>query len=151
MGGHSYYVVWEHIAFSTKYREKLLDNAIQKELFPYLAASIRNQGCRCVIVGGHLDHVHLLVGKSGTLLTWQLVKEIKRTSSIWIKTKGPQFSGFRWQVGSGTFGVSYSMIEQVKKYIATQEKHHQEISWEDEYRLLLEKHGVEYDKRYYLD
>ena len=149
--GHTCYEVYEHIVFSTKYRQKLLDKPVQKELFPYLAAAIRNQDCRCLIVGGEIEHIHLLVGKSSMLLTVDLVKEIKRTSSIWIKSKGEALRGFYWQVGFGAFSVSYSNLGEVKAYILQQERHHREMNWEQEYRVILRKHGVKFDKWDFLD
>ena len=46
--GHTYYAVYEHITFSTKHRQRIIDNRIQAELFPYLAAAVRNQGCKSI-------------------------------------------------------------------------------------------------------
>jgi hypothetical protein len=92
----------------------------------------------------------MLVGKASMLPTPELVKEIKRTSSIWIKGKGPQFRGFYWQVGFGGFSVSYSNLDQVRQYILNQENHHREMSWEQEYRLLIEKNGIEFNE-WFLD
>jgi REP element-mobilizing transposase RayT len=149
--GHTYYAVHEHIVFSTKHRQRILDKGIQAELFPYLAAAVRNQGCKCLIVGGRPEHVHILAGMSPTLLTAELVKEIKRTSSIWIKGKGDEYRQFNWQVGYGAFSVSYSNITGVRDYIANQDAHHHEMTWEQEFRGLLERHGIEFDERYYLD
>ena len=34
------------------------------------------------------------------------------------------------------------------RYIATQEEHHREVSYQDEFRALCRKHGVEIDERY---
>jgi len=147
--GHTVYSVYEHIVFSTKNRVQLIDDAIQREVFSYLGASINGQGCKCLIAGGHREHVHLLVLKSSILLTDDLVKEIKRTSSIWMKTKG--LAEFNWQSGYGAFSVSYSNIEEVRRYILNQGQHHQNLTWEQEYRKFLEKNGVDFDERYFLD
>ncbi len=149
--GHTFYSVYEHIVFSTKNRVACLNDNVQSELFPYMAASIRNHSCSCLIVGGHREHVHTLVLKSSVLLTGDLVKEIKRTSSIWIEEKGWGLDFFGWQSGYGSFSVSYSNVEAVKQYIAMQREHHMKMTWEDEFKLLLEKNGVQFDPRYYLD
>lgn len=149
--GHTYYAVYVHIVFSTRNRQRILDPKIQAEMFPYLAAAVRNQGCKCLIVGGCEDHVHILAGMSPVLLTADLVKEIKRTSSIWIKGKGSEYRDFGWQAGYGAFSVSYSNIEAVRGYIASQESHHRKMTWEQEIRGLLERHHIEFDERYYLD
>jgi hypothetical protein len=39
----------------------------------------------------------------------------------------------------------------VQRYIAGQEGHHRRLSFQDEFRRLLEKHQIEYDERYVWD
>lgn len=148
--GHTYYAVYEHITFSTKHRRPILDE-VRSELVPYLAAAITNQGCKCMMVNARPEHVHILAGMSATLLTADLVKEIKRSSSIWIKGKGDAFREFSWQAGYGAFSVSYSNLQTVTRYIVSQDEHHRQMTWEEEFRGLLVRHGIEFDERYYLD
>lgn len=147
---HTHFAVYQHIVFSTKNRQPHLSPAFEKELHPYLAAAINNQGCRALTVGGHREHIHAQVSMGKAILTSDLVKEIKRTSSVWAKGKTPELREFAWQEGYGAFSVSYSNIEQVREHIAHQATHHGQMSWEDEYRALLDRHGVEYDKRFFL-
>lgn len=47
--------------------------------------------------------------------------------------------------------MSYSAAEDVKIYIANQEEHHRKRTFQEEFRLFLERYGVEYDKRYVWD
>lgn len=148
---NTYYSVYEHIVFGTKSRMKVLTPQIREELFPYLAKAIRNQGCQAIIVGGFYEHIHLLVHKKSTLLTSDLVKEIKRTSSMWLKEKGVAYGKFSWQIGYGAFSVSFWDLNKIVSYIKDQDKHHQKMKWEDEYCKLLKKHGIDFDEKYYLD
>ena len=148
---NTYYSVYEHIVFGTKSRMKVLTPQIREELFPYLATAIKNQGCQAIIVGGFYEHIHLLVHKKSTLLTSDLVKEIKRTSSMWLKEKGVAYGKFSWQIGYGAFSVSFWDLNKIVSYIKDQDKHHQRMKWEDEYRKLLKKHGIDFDEKYYLD
>jgi len=124
---------------------------IREKVFAYLSGAIKNQGCKALIVGGFWDHIHIVVHKRSTLLTGDLVKEIKRTSSKWLKEKGVAYGKFSWQIGYGAFSVSFWDLDKIIKYIKEQEKHHQKMRWEDEYRKLLKKHGIEYDERYFLE
>jgi len=100
------------------------------------------------LIGGTADHIHALCrfGRSITLADW--VKEMKRTSSIWVKTRAPELDEFAWQSGYGVFSVSVSNVESVKTYISDQKEHHKKLTFQEEYRLLLQKHGVEWDERY---
>ena len=62
-----------------------------------------------------------------------------------------QQRGFAWQTGYAAFAVSVSNLPRVRKYIRNQEAHHRKITFEREYIMLLEKHGVEYDLKYVFD
>jgi REP element-mobilizing transposase RayT len=77
-----------------------------------------------------------------------LAEEIKKSSSKWIKTKGEQFRNFYWQDGYGGFSVSNSGIDAVKAYILNQKKHHEKVSFMDEYITLLKAHEIPFEDRY---
>jgi putative transposase len=77
-----------------------------------------------------------------------LMEEVKKSSSKWIKTKGAHYNNFYWQDGYGGFSVSNSGVESVKKYILTQKDHHMRLSAMDEYKKLLDAYGIQYDERY---
>ena len=89
------------------------------------------------------------MGRTVSLADW--AKELKRVSNLWLKERGPEFAIFEWQRGYGAFSVSQSNLEVVKHYIATQEEHHRQMSFQDELRALLEKHELEWDERYVWD
>jgi REP element-mobilizing transposase RayT len=137
-----------HTVFSTKDRRPLLrDRLLRDELHLYLSGILANLECQPLIVGGTADHVHLL----STLLckcdATAMVKEVKRGSSAWLKTKSPELADFAWQNGFGIFSVGFSQIESVRKYIAGQEKHHQKVSFQDEFRQLLRRYEIEFDEK----
>ena len=97
------------------------------------------------------DHVHILCRFGRSLSIADLIKELKRESSQWLKTKASDLAGFYWQKGYGVFSVSASNVDEVRTYIADQERHHRQMSFQDEFRLLLKKHGLEWDERYVWD
>jgi REP element-mobilizing transposase RayT len=141
-----------HLVFSTKDRRALLQNAdLRNQMHRYLAGISANLDCPAVIVGGADDHIHLLGRQSRTVTLADWVKELKRASSLWAKTKGPQWGLFHWQAGYGAFSVSQSQSGRVQRYIASQEEHHRRLSFQDELRQLLKKHGIEFDERYVWD
>jgi REP element-mobilizing transposase RayT len=96
------------------------------------------------------DHVHLLVSVGRTLSIADTVRLIKANSSKWIHEELP-LSDFQWQAGYGAFAVSYSNIDAVKQYIANQEDHHRVRTFQDEFREILRRHGLEWDERYVWD
>ena len=79
------------------------------------------------------------------------MEEVKTNSSKWAKTQGRAFVNFYWQSGYGGFSVSPGDVQQVAEYIAQQETHHRAVSFQEEYRRLLESYGIELDERYLWD
>ena len=101
--------------------------------------------------GGVEDHVHLLCRLGRTISQSDWIKELKRSSSLWLKEQAPALHTFQWQGGYAVFAVSVSNIDAVKEYIARQPEHHRNTSFQDELRLLLRKHRVEWDEKYLWD
>ena len=121
-----------HTVFSTKeHRPFLRDKTLGEELHRYLGGVLANLDCQPVIVGGAEDHVHFLCALSRTRDAATVIKESKRGSSLWLKTKGPGLEEFAWQNGYGIFSIGYSQIEAVRNYIAKQEEHHRKMSFQD--------------------
>ncbi len=134
-----------HAVFSTKNRQPFLaDIDLRTEMHSYLGGISRGLGCRPTIVGGVEDHVHILAALSRTTSQAEWIKELKRSSSLWIKPRKPEFG---WQGGYGIFSVGQSQIATVKEYIANQAEHHRKGSFQDEFLALLRAHGLEWDER----
>ncbi|MDG4596376.1 MAG: IS200/IS605 family transposase [Candidatus Contendobacter sp.] len=144
--------IYVHIVFSTKYREPfLLERTVREEMHKYLGGACNQLDCPVLCVGGPEDHVHILCRLGRTIAVSDLVKELKRESSKWVKTKGVSLNDFHWQNGYGAFSASPSHVEILRIYIANQEEHHKKKSFQDEFRRLLKKYGLEWDERYVWD
>jgi putative transposase len=105
-----------HTVFSTKDRRPLLrDQASREELHRYIGGILTNLDCQPVIIGGVMDHVHLLCALSRTCTAAEMVKEVKRGSSIWLKTKHRDLQDFAWQNGYGIFSIGFSQIKSVQE------------------------------------
>jgi REP element-mobilizing transposase RayT len=140
-----------HLIFSTKNREPIIDDAIREVLHAYMATVLQNLGCAPVLINSVEDHVHLLFDLSRTVSVSQVVEDVKKSSSKWIKTQGSMFSSFSWQSGYGAFAVSEAKVAIVRAYIADQREHHRKKTFQEEYRQFLEKHNIVFDERYVWD
>jgi len=140
-----------HIIFSTKHRYPFLDIHIREEMFSYLGGICKNLECSPLIVGGHKDHIHILCLLSRKIPLMKLVEELKSHSSKWVKTKGKQYQKFYWQRGYAGFSVNPRETEVVKGYILSQDEHHKESSFKDEYRGLLKEKDINFDEQYVWD
>ncbi len=76
------------------------------------------------------------------------MEQVKSGSSNWLNGKKYIKGKFSWQDGYGAFTYSRSHIDNVVKYILNKPEHHKKQSFRDEYLLLLEKFGIEYDGKY---
>jgi REP element-mobilizing transposase RayT len=117
----------------------------------YLAAVCRNCDCEAYQVGGTADHVHIAARLARTVTQADLIERLKSTSSAWIKTCGAPYSIFRWQSGYGVFSVGRSQLEDLIRYIQGQEEHHRVVSFQEEFRKLLQRYQVKFEERYIWD
>ncbi|MDY0169290.1 MAG: transposase [Thermoguttaceae bacterium] len=142
-----------HIIYSTKHRKPWLhDPRIRSELYAYNATVLRNDvDSPAILINGVEDHIHILCRLSRTFAVMDVIKVSKTETTKWLKRQGQNLSDFQWQAGYGAFSVSASNVEQVKRYIAQQEEHHKRMSFQDEFRELCRRHGLEIDERYVWD
>ena len=111
-----------HIIFITKNREPWFDSDVRPRVHAYLATICRDLNAEVVRVGGVADHVHIVTTLPRTVSQAQMIEQIKKASSKWIKTLDSRYRGFFWQRG-----------------------------FQEEYRELLRRHGVDFDERYVWD
>ena len=79
----------------------------------------------------------------------QIVEEIKRNSSRWIKNLDPAYYHFfAWQGGYAAYSISQSVVDKTLQYIANQKEHHTKHSFAEEYRAFLQLYNVEYDENF---
>ena len=144
--------IYIHIIFSTKNRESFLgDETIRREMHAYLATVLREYDSKAIVIDGIADHVRILCNLSRKFAVSEIIREAKRNSSKWIKTKGGTLSAFGWQNGYGAFSVSHSNVARVRDYILRQEEHHRKVDFRYEFRKFLNRHGIEFDERYVWD
>ncbi len=108
-------------------------------------------GGTLLCAGSVADHIHLLISHPRTISPADLVKEIKIGSSRWIKEQGKNLAMFHWQNGYGLFSISPGHRPALERYFARQAEHHREVPFQEEYRRLLTRYGMEWNERYVWD
>ncbi|MEO8288575.1 MAG: IS200/IS605 family transposase [Chloroflexota bacterium] len=146
---HTYTYLALHIVFGTKERAPLITAEIRDDLFAYMSGIVRETGCKTVIINGMPDHVHLLTSMSPTVAVADMMRVLKTNASRWVHEKWPARHTFGWQEGYGAFSVSRSAMADVESYIANQEEHHRKVSFEEEYIMLLKRHDLYDEGRYF--
>lgn len=136
-----------HFVFSTKNRARLIAPEWQDELHGYIGGIVRNEGGVLLSAGGTADHVHLLVTLKPTAGVADAMAKVKANSSKWLNDVKFPDRRFAWQEGYAAFSVSESAVEDVRRYLANQEEHHQRMSFQEELAAILAKHQMEFDPR----
>jgi REP element-mobilizing transposase RayT len=144
--GHSYTNLLYHLVFSTKMRYPWLETWLTPQLFEYMGGVIRSEGGILLAINSMLDHIHILAKLRQDRAISEVVRALKANSSGWVHRTFPAYESFAWQTGYGAFTVSHSQVKRVREYIRDQETHHANLTFQEEFRSCLRKHGIEFDE-----
>jgi putative transposase len=140
--------IYIHLVFATKERCPQLQNQHQKQIYAYLVAKAKENECYVKAIGGMNDHIHMLVTLNPKHSVSEIVKVLKGSSSHYINEMKVSPRHFEWQTGYGAFSVSQSSVSKVASYIRTQEEHHKQVTFNDEFIAMLKKYEVKFDSKY---
>ena len=146
----TYRQIFYQIVFGTKHRHRTIDEVNCKELYQYISGVIKNKNCKLYQINGTEDHIHIFSDLHPTISLANYIKDIKVSSSIWMKSNGkfPKFDS--WQEGYGAFTYSINEKDKIINYIKNQKEHHKTETFYDEYKRLLIENGIEFDEKYLL-
>ena len=144
----SYTCLHYHIVFSTKERRSFLTRDLIHRMRKYIGGIVRELGGSFKEADGGEDHLHLAARLPATLAISDILRTIKTNSSKWIHQTFEDLQAFGWQDGYAAFTVSRSAMPDVVRYIQGQEEHHKRLTFQEELKVLLRKHGIEFDERF---
>ena len=146
----TYTQILYQIVFSTKKRERTLKEKDQEKLYAYICGILKNKKCNLYRINGVEDHIHIITHIHPSVTISSLVKDIKLSTSSWIKENSyfPSFNG--WQAGYGAFTYSISEKDKLIEYVKNQKRHHFRKSFIEEYIEILREHKIDYDKKFLL-
>ncbi|KAF5046888.1 Transposase IS200 like protein [anaerobic digester metagenome] len=136
------------VVFGPRRREPVMIAPNREVFHKYLATVLRNKKCFVYAINGTADHVHVLFSLHPSVALSDLMKDIKLSTSSFIRTKKlfPMFDG--WQEGYGAFTYTYSAKEQLTRYVSNQQEHHKNVSFYEELKNLLIENDIDFDERY---
>lgn len=145
---NTYTQIHIQVVFAVQNRQSLIQQKFKDELFKYITGIIQNHEHKVLQINGMRDHIHILIGMRPSQSLSDLMKQVKQDSSKWINNKKFIMGRFSWQAGYGAFSYSKSQLPDVIRYIQNQEKHHQKMTFQEEYLALLKTHMVDFDERF---
>ena len=143
--------VYLHIIFAAKCHEDYLNPMVLPRIHQYIGGVIKKFGHIPIVVGGVQDHVHILISYNLNQSVPELVKNIKLSTSKFIKTNNLSHFVFKWQRGYACFSHSHSQVNKVVNYIRNQWNHHKSQSLREELESELNKRGIVYESQYLFD
>jgi REP element-mobilizing transposase RayT len=139
---HTFASLLVHVVFSTKNRAPDLPAELTGRVFPHMGGIVKELKGTALIVNGPADHVHLLLSMPAAISVADLLRVLKTNSCRWVHEQFPARKHFGWQAGYGAFTASGSQLEDVKSYIASQQTHHQRVTFQEEFLALLRRRGL---------
>ncbi len=145
----SYRQLLYHNVFRTKDSLPTINQDHADELYAYITGIIRNKNSHLYRINGVENHVHIISDLHPSIALADFMREIKASSSSWMKSSGlfPSFNN--WAEGYGSFTCSYGDKLKIIDYIKNQKEHHRKESFEDEYRTILRESGITIDEKYF--
>ena len=148
---NTYRKVYLHLVFSVKRRAPLINPIWDGELYKYIAGILNSKGHYPLAINGHYDHIHILFDYACTEPIPALVREIKKSSTSFIREKKFSKFEFSWQSGYGIFSCGHAEKSRMINYVLNQKKHHSKVVFKKEYLDLLRENEISFDKKYALD
>lgn len=145
----TYKQILYHIVFSTKKRVPSITDKYREDLYRYIWGHIRNKKGTLYRINGTEDHIHILSDLHPSISLASYVRDIKTSTSLWMRESGnyPSFDG--WEVGYGAFTYAYNDKDIIINYIRNQQEHHKRFSFAEEYKKILDEHNIEVDERFF--
>ena len=145
----TYTQILYQIVFGSKNCLPFLNTQNQTELYNYIYGIVQNKKSVPYIVGGHSNHIHIIVSLHPTVSLSEFIRDIKRASHNWILEKKDLYSTFYgWQVGYGGFTYNYFSKKNLISYVKNQTEHHKKNDFQSELILILKEQGIDYDLKY---
>jgi len=146
----TYTQILYQLVFSTKDRKKTLSAEKRTDLYKYIWGILKNKKCHTYRINGIENHLHIIFTLHPTVSLSSLIKDIKLSSSEYIKINSlfKHFDG--WQDGYGAFTYSIKEKNRLIEYVKNQENHHKLKTFKEEFIELLDAHNIDFDEKYLL-
>ncbi|MBK9257158.1 MAG: IS200/IS605 family transposase [Saprospiraceae bacterium] len=140
--------IYIQVVFAVQNRECMIHSSWEEELYKYISGIVKNKDQKMLAINGMPDHIHFFIGMKPSCCLSDLVREVKKSSTEFIKEKKFSKYKFNWQEGYGAFSYGHSQIDSVVKYVLNQKEHHKKQTFREEYLDFLQKFEIEFKDEY---
>ena len=145
--GHSYTQIRVHVMFHKKTTAPPINPETMGKLCPYMAGVLKKLDCSPIIINGVDDHLHMYFVLGASKSIAEVVRELKKSSTPFIRNSGEFYGMFEWQKGYAAYSVSPGQHDTLVNYIRRQQDHHadKQKTFDYEYRFFMKKYGFPLD------
>jgi REP-associated tyrosine transposase len=147
----TYSQIYIQIIFAVKGRDSLIHAAWEEQLYKYITGIVQNKEQKMLAINGIANHIHFLIGMRPSCCLSDLVREIKKSTNVFINDHNLTKFNFSWQTGFGAFSYSHAQLDNVIGYIMNQKEHHKKKTFKEEYIEFLNQFKITYDDKYLFD
>ena len=140
--------IYIQVVFAVQNRSPLVSCEWNERLHKYITGIVQNKGHKMLAIHCMPDHAHMFIGMKPDEALSDLVRDVKRDSTNFIKDEIRPVGRFGWQEGFGGFSYSRSDIDRIVRYILHQEEHHRRTSFREEYERLLKEFGIAFNPKF---
>ena len=140
--------IYIQLIFAVKGRDKAIGYSWEEQLYKYISGIVANKQQKLIAVNGMPDHIHLLIGMKPNCSLSALVREVKKSSTEFIKRERLVPFRFQWQEGFGAFSYSHSQLDAVVDYIMSQKEHHRKRTFREEYIGFLHRFSIDHQEEH---
>jgi len=139
----SYIRIWLHCIWTTKERIPYLKDQIRDEVISHIRANAKSKSIYIDHINGYYEHLHALISLGGKQNTSDIIQNIKGESSYWINKNKLTRLKFEWQDDFYSVSIGMSQLDNLRKYIRNQEKHHQIVTFQEELDSIIEEYKLQ--------
>lgn len=129
--------LYTHFIFVTLNRARIISEKNRQRIEKYITGIINNNDSKLYSIYANPEHVHFIISRSSSLSEENLASIVAESSERFINENKLCNGRFAWQKSAAAFSVSKSDIDKVCKYILNQPKHHQRVSFAEEYESFI--------------
>jgi len=129
--------LYNHFIFTTSHRLPVIIELNRKRIEKYITGIVKNNDSRLYAIYANAEHIHFLVSRSPNISEDQLANIVAYSSEKFINENKLCQGAFKWQDTCSAFSISKSDVDKVCQYILNQPKHHQKISFVEEYERFI--------------
>ena len=133
-----------HIVINTHERLQTIPIESRRIIYNHIYELLTKHNCKLLRMNGTKNHIHMLIDLHPSIALSNLIGEIKRETSLWIKHNAiaPDFRG--WGREFYAFSLSKDRTDSVIEYIKNQLEHHKFVSYEDEMMQICVNEGADF-------